>query len=568
MSEMVKTVIFAAVAVAAVVITVLTYPKQEDYRPPDLVGKPLFPEFTDSAAAAELAVSKFSEDLGQLTEFEVARSATGLWTIPSSSNYPADAEAQMRDAATSLIDLNVIGIASESDSDHQVYGVIEPNQQKLDASQEGVGRMVTVKDPKGKELAKLIIGKRVKGTEDQHFVRKPGQASVYVVKIDPEKFPTEFEKWIERNLLKINSLDVERVTLKDYSIITTQTLAGPRGTIDERFEARVAWNSDQSKWVLDEFVQFREGQRHPTELLPTEELNTQKLNDLKTALGDMKIVGVLRKPTGLGADLKAGADFMKDAESQTSLMSRGFYLVDVGGDGVPEIRAANGEVLVGLKNGVQYVLRFGEVAPSTKEGEEDKINRYLFVTARLDESKFPPLELEPLPGGDGQPEISKPEEAKPVGQDPATEQAAPKTDAAQPDAAQPAQDQPAAAGEAAKQDGTPEAAKQEMTDLELERERVRKENQRKQDERNEQLKKANTQIAELNARFAEWYYIISEDEYKKVHLSRNDLISEKASAAAEGFDVDALRQLENEGIEGKKPEPTPPPTNMPFGAGQ
>ena len=231
----------------------------------------------------------------------------------------------------------MLGIASDETKDHQVYGVIEPDRQKLDASQEGVGLLVAVKNTKGDDLAKLIIGKRVKGTEDQYFVRKPGEPQVYVAKIDPEKFPTDFEKWIERNLLKINTLDVDRVTLKDYSIITTQTLAGPRGKIEERFEAQVTWNSDQSKWVLDELVQFRDGARKPTELLPTEELNTQKLNDLKTALGDMKIVAAPRKPTGLGADLKAGADFMNNEESQTSLMNRGFYLVDIGGGG-PEIR--------------------------------------------------------------------------------------------------------------------------------------------------------------------------------------------------------------------------------------
>jgi hypothetical protein len=542
MSEMVKTVIFAAVAVVAVVVTVFTYPKQEDYRPPDLLGKPLFPEFTDPSVAAELAITRFSENLGQLTEFEVERNAeSGLWTIPSSSNYPADADAQMRDAATSLIDLNVIGIASESNKDHQVYGVIEPDRQKLDASQEGVGLLVNAKDAKGKELAKLIIGKRVKGSEGQHFVRKPGQASVYVVKIDPEKFPTEFEKWIERNLLKINTLDVDRVTLKDYSIITTQTLSGLRGTIDKRFEAQVSWNSDQSKWMLDELVQFRNGEKKPTELLPTEELNSQKLNDLKTALGDMKIVGVLRKPTGLGADLKAGADIMKDEESQTSLMTRGFYLDNSNADKA-DILSANGEILVGLKNGVQYVLRFGEVAPATREGEEGKINRYLFVTARVDDAKFPPLQLQPLPGGD----------------DPA----APKEEV------KPAADETAKT-EDAKTDAAKEQPKKEMTDLELERERVRKENQRKQDERDEQLKKARTQVAELNARFAQWYYIIAEDEYKKVHLGRNDLIAEKSSAASEGFGVDALRQLEKDGLQQKKPDEgaatPPPPMGMPFG---
>ncbi len=522
MSETVKTLSFAAVAVVAVVVAVFTYPKQKDYRPPDMVGKSMFEKFTDPGDATELAIAKFAEDLGQLTQFEVVRSADGIWTIPSSSNYPADAEAQMRDAATSLIDLRVLGLATNETREHQIYGVIEPDSQKLDASQEGVGLLVAVKNSKGDALARLIIGKRVKGTEDQYFVRKPGEPQVYVVKIDPEKFPTEFEKWIERNLLKINTLDVERVTLKDYSIITTQTLAGPRGKIEERFEAQVTWNSDQSKWVLDELVEFRGGERKPTELLPTEELSTQKLNDLKTALSDMKIVGVLRKPTGLGADLKAGADFMNNEESQTSLMNRGFYLVDLGSD-ASEIRAANGEVLVSLKDGVEYVLRFGEIAPGAgAAGGEAKISRYLFVTARLDQSKFPPLELEPLPGGD---------------------------DAA--DAAQTATGQ--------------EAPQEKATDLELERERVRKENQRKQDERDEKLKKANTQIAELNARFADWYYIISEDEYKKVHLSRNDLVAEKASAVEEGFGVDALRQLEQEGIQGKKPDDSPqqPPAGAP-----
>ena len=42
----------------------------------------------------------------------------------------------------------------------------------------------------------------------------------------------------------------------------------------------------------------------------------------------MKIVGVMRKPAGLGADLKAGAEIMKDEESLLSLMNRGFYPVE------------------------------------------------------------------------------------------------------------------------------------------------------------------------------------------------------------------------------------------------
>lgn len=525
MNHSVKTVLFLAVALVMVLIATFTYPRQVAYQAPELVGDDLFKEFKDPGLAADLTIVKFAEDVGQLSEFRVARDATtGLWVIPSSADYPADAETQMRDAATSLIGLNVLGIATEEAKNHEVYGVVEPDAQKLEASQAGVGLRVTVKDAKGKELARLIVGKRVKGTEDQHFVRLPGQNQVYVVKIDPTKFPTEFEKWIERDLLQINTFDVERVHFRDYSIVTTQTLSGPRGRLEERFDAKVRWDGDASKWVLDEMATFRDGRKQVTTLLPTEELNTQKLNDLKSALGTMKIVGVRRKPTGLGADLQAGNEFMENQESVTSLMQRGFYPVVIN-DGAPEIRAANGEVLIGQKDGVEYILRFGEISSVEQDSEEGTISRYLFVTTRLDESKFPPLQLEPLPGGDD-------------------------------------------AGENAG-DGEAKDDTEEKSELELQRERIRRENQRKQDERDEALKKANQRIRELNSRFADWYYIISEDEYKKVRLGRNDLIRESATAAEEGFGVDALRQLEEEGIEQQQEEPQQPPSSFmpPIGPG-
>jgi hypothetical protein len=540
MSHAVKTVGFVATALVMALIATFTYPRQEDYQAPDLVGKDLFAEFTDPGTAADLTIVKFAEDVGELTEFQVSRDPnTELWSIPSSANYPADAETQMRDAATSLIHLQVLGLATEEARNHEVYGVVEPDKQKLDASQEGVGLMVGVRDAKGKELARLIIGKPVRGTDDQRFVRRPGQNQVYVVRIDPAKFPTEFEKWIERDLLKINTFDVERVTFRDYSIVTTQTLSGPRGRLDERFEAQVRWDSDTSKWVLDEMAQFRDGQRTPTSLLPTEELNTQKLNDMKSALGSMQIVGVLRKPTGLGANLQAGTEFLNSEEAVTSLMNRGFYPVRVN-DGEPEIRAANGEVLVGQKDGVEYVLRFGEIASVEQDSEDGKVSRYLFVTTRLDESRFPPLELEPLPGGDD-------------GETPETPQ---EGDADQ---------------EAGDQEGTAQDDTAEKSELELARERIRKENQRKQDEREEALKKANQRIRELNSRFADWFYIISEDEYRKIRLGRNDLIRESETAAEEGFGVDALRQLEREGIEEDEDDDVsaPPPSSFmpPMGPG-
>ena len=109
MNEAVKTVIYAGVALVVALVAAITYPRQEDFEPPDLVGKPLFEGFTNPEDATELRIVNFQEDVGELTEFEVARDAkTGLWVIPSSSDYPADAGSQMLAAATSLIDLLVL----------------------------------------------------------------------------------------------------------------------------------------------------------------------------------------------------------------------------------------------------------------------------------------------------------------------------------------------------------------------------------------------------------------------------------------------------------------------------
>ena len=272
-------------------------PPNEDYQPDDLVNTPLFPQFTDPATAAALEIVNFDEELARLGNFEVRRDAdTGLWTIPSHGGYPADAEEMMTDAATSLVDLTVLGIKSELESDHESHGVVEPDKDKLEATQEGVGALVTLSDNKGEEIAGLIIGKEVEGRDNLRFVRMRGKTPIFVVEIDPEKFPIEFEKWIEKDLLELQPLDLQKLTLQDYSVDEQQ------GTVEKRLEVGVTWNSEESAWELNNMVSFAGNKPTPTRLAPYEELNAENLNTLKNALGDLKIVGVQRKPKGLGAD--------------------------------------------------------------------------------------------------------------------------------------------------------------------------------------------------------------------------------------------------------------------------
>ena len=67
---------------------------------------------------------------------------------------------------------------------------------------------------------------------------------------------------------------------------------------------------------------------------------------------------------------------------------------------------------------------------------------------------------------------------------------------------------------------------------------------------------ANRKAKELNERFGDWYYIISEDVYKKIHLGRFDIIVEDETK--EGTGVDDFRALEG-GLDAPKGPAVPQP---------
>ncbi|MCA9160544.1 MAG: hypothetical protein KDA72_19570, partial [Planctomycetales bacterium] len=70
-------------------------------------------------------------------------------------------------------------------------------------------------------------------------------------------------------------------------------------------------------------------------------------------------------------------------------------------------------------------------------------------------------------------------------------------------------------------------------ELEFVREQIAKENQRKIDARNEKMDAARRRVQELNARFADWYYVVSDEVYKKLKISREQLIGPNTPDAAQ-----------------------------------
>ncbi len=408
MNEVAKTGIYWLAAVVMLGIALLvTRSPETDSSTQSQINQPLFPSFTDPLAASTMRIVTFDEEQGEIAKFEVAKDEkTGVWSLPSRDNYPADAAEQMKNAANALLNVKILDIQTENPEDHASLGVMEPNEDSLEAGDEGVGRLVTLKGGNNATLAAVIVGKPVKGREGQRYVRIPGQDPVYVVALDDKPLSTKFEDWIEKDLLQLSSIDISDVEIQNYDAALE---LGNQLALNRSYDAKLSIDGSNA-WQLDSLVEYgADGEKKEIKLAEGEKLATAKLNSLKNALDELKIVDVASKPKGMSENLKADKDLVSDQQAVLSLAGRGFFPVTQG-----DILSANGEMTVSLKDGVQYVLRFGNVEgladakkdeakpedaaeDAPKDPASSGANRYLLVTTRVDETKFPAPDLKAIP---------------------------------------------------------------------------------------------------------------------------------------------------------------------------
>jgi hypothetical protein len=529
MNENIKTLTFVVAAGAVALIAWASNPTLRTAPEEDVRNTPLYPEFTNPQSVASLEIVKYDEKRGTIQRFKVARverKGKTRWSIPSHDDYPADAKEQVAAAATSLMGLKIVNKVTNNAGEQAQYGVVDPDPKALKLGAVGVGDRVVMKDDAGKEQLALVIGKEVPGDgRGLRYVRKADETAIYIVDVKTDKLSTKFEDWIEPDLLKINTMDLNELLIHDYSIkMTLDALA-----LIQSDKIRIAYNDaakpywkmlDDQQFVADDKADVG-GKWQSVAMKPDEELNVAKLDELKSALENLKIVDVSRKPAGLRDDLKVAADFASNRDAVESLASKGFFAVS------GELYSNEGEIRLAMKSGVVYVLRFGQIAgagSATKDAKKDKdkgkekkatgLNRYLFVMAEFDPSAIakPQFELPPSP------DKAKEPEKKPDGEKKA-------------DATKPADGKTAAKKTPEeKADAKNLAADKKADDAELAR--IEKDNKRKREEYDRHIAEGKKRVADLNARFADWYYVISDEVYQKIHLSHDDIVMKKPKKAA------------------------------------
>ena len=620
------------------------------------VGTTFYPEF-DATKSTYLGVAAFNATTSKVDQFIVEK-RDGQWRIPSHHNYPADAKDRLARTAASMIGVTRGQLDNLSADSHKRLNLLDPLDKNVTGT-EGRGSRITIKNG-DTVLTDLIIGKKEEGAGDRYYVRRPDEDRVYLAEVHPE-LSTKFTDWIQPNVLDAVASTFREIVLDRYSVdVAKQKIVQGERSVLER-------NSTTDEWKLEGIAAGKK-------------LKTSVVNSITSSLADMKIVGVRPKTPGIAAVIKGDTKAKRTSIDLFDMEDKGYF-----SDGSGGIVSNDGDFLAGTSDGITYVLRFGklvsgddveiEIGDSKKLSEEEaqkaldakksegsatdakpteepppeekakeetkkKENRFLFVTAQLNEKLLgePPVEPvkpTPPPGytpkekpaksntpaipGFNDPQKEKPAEPKKetsavsshgqsfagpgadVAQDekkadapaaaddkpvekPADKPAADKTEApatATPPAETPGEPKPAVnPAEPPKAEGQP-APKDPVAEYETalaKYEQEMDEYKVKKGEYDEKLKKARDREKALNARFADWYYVIPADVFNSINVKPDELVEpESASAPPQGglpggqpgglpFSLDSLKLPGGTGVgpaAGAPPATSPAPPAEP-----
>ncbi|QDT55571.1 hypothetical protein Pan44_36160 [Caulifigura coniformis] len=382
------------------------------------VGTEFYPDFKDPLSATYLGVAAYNAADSKVDKFIIEK-RDGQWRIPSHHNYPADAKDRLATTAASLIGVTRGQLVVETADSHARLNLLDPLDDKLGGT-EGRGSRITLKAGDS-VLTDLIIGKKDEAAgADRYYVRRADEDRVYIAEIKPD-LSTKFTDWIQPNVLDATAATFRQIILDRYSVDES------KGAIVQGDRSVLSRDSSTDEWKLEE-------------LPKGDKLKTSVVNQITTALADMKIVGVRPKTPGIAAMIKGDPKARRTAIDMLDMQEKGYF-----DDGKGGIVSNEGDFLAGTSEGIIYVLRFGKVvfgddvdiefgskkslseeeakkaleAAKAKSGEEKKEekpadekkadgeskepkkeNRFLFVTVQLNEKILgePPVEpVKPTP---------------------------------------------------------------------------------------------------------------------------------------------------------------------------
>ncbi|MFO0917855.1 MAG: DUF4340 domain-containing protein [Planctomycetaceae bacterium] len=542
MTEQQKTLSFVAVAAVMAAAGVFLAPKGPTL-PKDsteaLIGTEFYKDFKNPSDATAIEVISYDPSTATASVFGV-ENQNGVWRIPSRHGYPADAKDRLAKAAASIIGLKREALVGKTEAEQAEFQVLDPKAEKAE-NLKGIGNRLTLKK-ENTVLADYIIGKQVPGSAGYYYVRRPDEKQTFKAKVQLD-LSTKFTDWIESDVLNLDGMKLTELDILKHSL----KISKGRATLAGKELSELSRKTSSDPWTLEGLDEA------------TEEVNQDEVRKLVDALDNLKIVGVRPKPEALREGLKSEGGITLDNETESDLASRGFFFQPTPRGGLQMI-SMEGDLIAGTNEGVEYELHFGDVFEGTdeevelgfakpkeesaessagegpdgekKEDEQKeeaksdslaskKKSRFVFATARVNPELLGPKLEEPV----------KPEET-PEAPNEEADKAGAKQEGTSDE--KPADATGEKSAEAAKPEQAKDAAAADSKAASAEAMRKYEEEKARYDAdvktREEKLKTAEEKVQSLNARFADWYYVISAENFESLRPGRKSLVKEKAEA--------------------------------------
>ena len=355
------------------------YPWPEAVVISDAVNKPLFEGF-ETRNVRSIRVETYNDDRNEVERLLVRRKGEE-WVLPTHSNFVADNRRQLGAIVNLLLDKTVLEKRSDNQEDHLKYGVIDPSTSNNAVNRSSLGKKISLSDRNNKELASLIVGLPLKNDSKKlkHYVRIPGQPSVYVVDIDPRGINPDFAAWVSPNLLKLTqSTQLKDVTIDSYRLDPNNSDQAKRNT---SYRAQLVVGEKNFDFTLE-----TAGEDSTLKETPPDDAQRRAIQQAAGAITSIPFSGVVAKNKLAAKSLRKPSD-QSETSAFDSMKRRGFVATEFDNE-TWQFESAGGTVTVRTGDGVVIKLHIGAIDNQTRNNSL-KLNHYLMLVAGVDTALIP-----------------------------------------------------------------------------------------------------------------------------------------------------------------------------------
>ena len=382
-SPFVKTICLGLLAALVSSIAASFYPWPERVVESEMIGKPLFESY-DTSAVFKIRILKFDRDKEVLEQITLERKGE-KWTIPASNKFVATNATQIAVVAKSLNELTVL---SEESSDSEAFldkGVVDPSKYESTTDRSSLGTKLILEDHKGRRIASLIVGSSLNDDGSllkNHFVRVPGQPTVYQVEFNKSSLATEFTRWVDSDLFgfKLRSPGVAPglIGIDNYRVNT-----GSESEEDQErnYQAEFEFSKDGIR-MLGFTKEDSAGKLQRFE--PSQDLGSQ-FASMVGQIASIKFHDVKKKPTKIAKTMREPTESIGDSIFEP-LKDIGFVKIGFQEKNF-DFQAVGGEVYVRHGDGVKVTLHIGDVATGAIS-DSLRVSLHVMVSAGVDESIY------------------------------------------------------------------------------------------------------------------------------------------------------------------------------------